>query len=289
LLDDLEGKSHMNRYSYRERDYAFGQRILTLRTQIGLTQTGLAELLHLSKRSVGEWEGGLSYPKAEHLKELIALAMQHGAFPAGHEAEEIRDLWKAAHQKILLDERWLQELLQSTQPTPLAPVASPVAEESRPAAHALPQFAARPRIDWSRAPAISSFYDREVGLARLSEWVVQERCRVVNVLGPGGIGKSALAVKLMQQVAPQFQVVLWRSLRDAPPPEAWLADSLQVVAPEPPAEVPGSLEARLGLLLNSLREQRVLLVLDNLESVLAQGEATGRMRAGYEGYGRLLQ
>jgi len=32
-------------YSYRERAYAFGQLILTLRTRIGLTQEGLGEPL----------------------------------------------------------------------------------------------------------------------------------------------------------------------------------------------------------------------------------------------------
>jgi len=279
----------MKRYSYRERDYAFGQHILTLRTQIGLTQAGLAELLHLSKRSVGEWEAGLSYPKAEHLKALIALAVRTSAFPAGQEAEEIQALWKASHQKIFLDERWLQELLQSTQLPALSPVAPPVAEESDPAEQSLPQSAARPRVDWSGAPAVSSFYDRVAELSRLSQWILEEQCRVVTVLGPGGIGKSALAVKLMQQLAPDFQVVVWRSLRDASPPEVWLSDCLQVLAPEPLAELPASLEARLGLLLGYLRTRRALLVLDNLESVLEEGEATGRMGTGYEGYGRLLR
>ena len=46
---------------------------------------------------------------------------------------------------------------------------------------------------------------------------------------------------------------------------------------------------RLGLLLEYLREERVLLVLDNLEMLLEEGEGTGRMRAGYEDYGRLLR
>jgi len=55
-------------YSYREQDYTFGQLVLTLRTAIGLTQTGLAERLGASRRAVAEWEGGLSYPKAERLK-----------------------------------------------------------------------------------------------------------------------------------------------------------------------------------------------------------------------------
>jgi DNA-binding transcriptional regulator YiaG len=64
---------------------------MTLRTHIGLTQTGLAELLHLSKRAVGEWEVGLSYLKAEHLKALITLAVRTSAFAAGQEAEEISE------------------------------------------------------------------------------------------------------------------------------------------------------------------------------------------------------
>ncbi len=84
-------------------------------------------------------------------------------------------------------------------------------------------------------------------------------------------------------------MVLWRSLRDAPPVEALLEDCLQVLVPEPLAASPSSVEARLGLLLEQLQEQRVLLVLDNLESVLQAGEARGHLRPGYEGYSRLLQ
>src|SRR5438270_11622865 len=101
-----QGRSaFMKRFSYRERDYAFGQRILTLRTSIGLTQAGLAELLHVSRRAVGEWELGSSYPKAQHLQQVMTLAVRASAFPTGREAEEIRAFWQAAHHEVLLDER----------------------------------------------------------------------------------------------------------------------------------------------------------------------------------------
>ena len=94
----------MKRYSYGERDYAFGQAMLTLRTHIGLTQASLADRLGISRRAVAEWEAGSAYPKVDHLTQLIALGMQQQAFAAGREAEEIRALWQAAHQKVLLDE-----------------------------------------------------------------------------------------------------------------------------------------------------------------------------------------
>src|SRR5947199_2209001 len=120
----------MKRSSYGERDYAFGQAMLSLRTVLGLTQAGLAEHLGISRRAVGEWEAGLSYPKADHLKEVIALGVQQQAFAAGREAEEIRAFWKAAHQKVLLDESWLYGLLGTQRPPPGLMVPLPVEKTS---------------------------------------------------------------------------------------------------------------------------------------------------------------
>src|SRR5262245_13979739 len=106
----------MDRYPHYEQDFAFGQAMLTLRTAIGLTQSGLAEYLGVSRRAVGDWEAGNNYPKPEHLKHFIELAVQQEAFSTGREEEEIRALWRTARQKVLLDEVWLGTLL-----TPQAP------------------------------------------------------------------------------------------------------------------------------------------------------------------------
>ena len=53
--------------------------------------------------------------------------------------------------------------------------------------------------------------------------------------------------------------------------------------------MPATLERRVGLLLEYFRSQRALLVLDNLESLLEEGEGMGRMRAGYQDYEQLLR
>src|SRR5713226_5915552 len=255
----------MKRSSYTERDYAFGQMMLTLRTHIGLTQAGLAELLHVSRRAVAEWEAGSAYPKAERLKEFIALGVQQQVFPTGREAEEIRALWHAAHQKLLLDESWLAALLLGRPRPALTLLPAVPLEESQRGEVPTAQPTPGRRVDWGEALAVPTFYGREEELATLTKWVLEERCWVVSVLGMGGIGKSALAVNLMHQVAPQFEVVLWRSLRDAPSCEAVLDQCLQVLAPQSLSLVQTSLERRLGLLLEHLRNQRALLVLDNLE------------------------
>src|SRR2546430_17736648 len=87
-----EGRSPVKSYSYRERAYAFGQLILTLRTRIGLTQEGLGERLGVSRRAVAHWEAGLHFPGIEHLPALIALGVPQRILPARQEAEEIRAL-----------------------------------------------------------------------------------------------------------------------------------------------------------------------------------------------------
>jgi len=97
--------------SYRELDYAYGKAMQKLRNTIGLTQAGLSNRLGVAWRTVAGWEAGSSYPRAEHLKALIALAVQQQAFSFGQEQEEIHALWKLAHQKNLIDERWLSALL----------------------------------------------------------------------------------------------------------------------------------------------------------------------------------
>jgi hypothetical protein len=276
----------MKRSSYREHDYTFGQQMLTLRTRIGLTQAGLGDLLHLSRRAVAEWEAGSTYPKSDHIKEFIALCIRRQAFTAGHEAEEVHALWRAAHQHVLLDELWLRGLLSKAQsPRASASVACTPVEET---VNTL-QSSCGPRVDWGNAPDVPSFYGREQEVNTLAQWIVDERCRVVSVLGLGGIGKSALATRVMRQVAPHFEVVLWRSLRDAPSCEALLEDCLQVLAPEALCNVHVPLEKRICLLLECVRRTRVLLVLDNLETLLEEGQSTGHLRHGYEGYALLLR
>ncbi len=276
----------MKKSSYRELDYAFGKLMLTLRMAIGLTQAGLAERLQVSRNAVGDWEAGQSYPKAEHLKAFIALALQQHVFAAGREAEEIRALWRAAHQKVLLDEPWLHELLSQQAPPPL----DVVGEQARGAdLFSAPPTRSEPRVDWGEALDVPSFYGREEELALLSGWVGEQGCRVVSVLGMGGIGKSALAVTVMHRVARQFEVVIWRSLRDGPACSALVEEWLQVLAPQRLQDRADSLEGRLRLLMEQLRTRRVLLVLDNLEMLLQEGEGTGRMHAGFEEYARLLR
>ncbi|HEY9672485.1 MAG TPA: NB-ARC domain-containing protein [Waterburya sp.] len=146
-----------------------------------------------------------------------------------------------------------------------------------------------PQSDWGSAIDTSLFCGRREELVRLKQWVLEERCRLVLLLGIGGIGKSTLAAKLVQQIQPEFEVV-WRSLQNAPPLEEWLETVLPVLlrARGEDVAVPSSLDGKLLKLMQGLHSCRCLLILDNAETILSAGQ-TGQYRAGYEEYGQLFK
>src|SRR5262249_49468968 len=158
-----------------------------------------------------------------------------------------------------------------------------------------PPPARKQRVDWGDALTVPFFYGREQEQAQLIRWVVQDHCHVASVLGMGGIGKSALVMNVAHQLTEgtvsltsPFEVVIVRSLRDAPSCEALLDGCLQVLSQQPLNAMPMTLERRINLLLSCLREVRALIVLDNLEDLLAAGDVKGQFRPEFEGYGLLL-
>src|SRR2546426_11800932 len=60
------------------------------------------------------------------------------------------------------------------------------------------------RVDWGEAGDAGVFYGRAKELAMLQEWIVAEGCRLIALLGMGGIGKTALALQLARQLQPSF-------------------------------------------------------------------------------------
>lgn len=143
--------------------------------------------------------------------------------------------------------------------------------------------------DWGDAIDVSTFYGRTKELATLTQWIVQDRCRLVALLGMGGIGKTALAAKLAEQIQDEFEYLIWRSLRNAQPIHDLLAELIQFFSQQQETDLPETVDARISRLLEYLRSSRCLLVLDNGESILREGDRSGCYREGYEGYGQLLR
>lgn len=145
--------------------------------------------------------------------------------------------------------------------------------------------------DLTRMPEVPAFYGRREQLTQLEQWIVGNRCRLVGLQGLGGIGKTALAVKLVEGVKEQFDYLVWRSLRNAPPLEELLAEILAKMALflGEETELPDTVEQLISQLMNYLHRSRCLLVLDEAEGILQSGDLAGKYGEGYRNYGELFR
>lgn len=148
-----------------------------------------------------------------------------------------------------------------------------------------PQFAS----DWSDAPMPAELHGRDDELRQLRQWLIDDHCWLVALIGMGGIGKTTLAACTVRDIADQFDGVIWRSLVNAPPLGELLYGWVKLLSGQSIPVWPSDLDAQLMLLLEQLCAQRCLLVLDNAESVMQSEGRAGHYRPGYEDYGQLFK
>ncbi len=289
-------------HRYKPRDFDFAQLLVTLRRRACLTQKDVALWVGAAEKSVRNWEGGSNYPSELNLRKLIELYLDKHVFAPGLEQDEAHTLWEqlrnSSPRRIgLFDEQWFATLSQQWQAhkqEESQPQALPQSPELHPLTipETTTQNAFPPRLsrrDWSEMIDVTVWYGRTDEMAELEHWLLKDQCRLVAVLGMGGIGKTALATKFVQQVAPQFELVLWRSLHNAPPLEELLRDWLSALTEPHGTYSHQDVDQSLAFLIELLQKRRCLLILDNLETLFQEEVLEGRYREGYEGYAKLIR
>lgn len=254
----------------------FATLMVRLRLRLGLSQRRFGELVGVRSHSIEGWESGTDLPSAKSLRALIGALLKADGFSPGREVAEAGAMWAAARRharrlRMPFDRVWFANLL--AQDVSVEMEAAPLTMT---------------RQYWGEAPHVDRFVGRTQELETLKGRILRDRCRVVAVLGVGGVGKTTFAAKLARDVAAAFERVYWRSLRNAPPPSEWLRGAIGFLAQQ--KRRPLDAEAvRQTVLVELLRENRCLLVLDNVETVLEPGQPNGRFRKGFEEYGSLLR
>ncbi len=152
--------------------------------------------------------------------------------------------------------------------------------------------------DWGTAPESDRFFGRTTELAILEQWILEERCQIVEILGMGGVGKTNLSVrlskggigktdlslKLARGVRDHFDYVIWRTLQSRPSLKVFLPELIRFFIPK--INLPNELGGQIKVLLDFLKEHRCLLILDNAESIL---NPDNYYKTNYEGYSALFK
>jgi hypothetical protein len=112
-------------------------------------------------------------------------------------------------------------------------------------------------------------------------WLIQDYPRIITLVGIIGIGKTTLAIKLIEQIQAQLEYIVYRSLRYCPTIDNFLTDLLQsFVSPI----IPNTLDRQVNVLLKFLRKHRCLIIVDDLQMLFQQGQFAGQYQAEFEGY-----
>ncbi len=109
---------------------------------------------------------------------------------------------------------------------------------------------------------------REQDIAAVANTSLTDATRLVTLFGPGGVGKTRLALEVARRLADEFaDGAWWIELAPIIEPEAMLSTIAHVLKIE---DRPG--KSVLQVLQAHLRDRHALLVLDNLEQALSGAE-----------------
>ncbi|MDB9511692.1 AAA family ATPase [Kamptonema animale CS-326] len=140
----------------------------------------------------------------------------------------------------------------------------------------------QPQIDLGDTPEIFNFYDRTPQLSTLETWILQDKSRLIALLGISGIGKTTLALRLIEQIKTNFDYVIYRSLRFSPTLNTTLTNLLQIFSDK--TDIPHNIETQISQLLDNLRKYRCLIILDDVQMLFSTGQLAGQYKTGYEDY-----
>ncbi len=264
----------------------FSEQLKYERTRRGWSQSDLASKLGCDTKTVGRWENEGRLPRPEHRQTLCELFGKDAVELGLIEMPTIKSK-KASSDEITgqpspsITEPAMQSSSSFPAPTSILPFQQ--GEISQPTPHK------SLREEWGDAPHLDHFYGRTQELATVKQWIGEDRCRIVAVLGMGGVGKTVFTATLAEQVKDTFEYVFWHSLPNAPPLDHILKACIHFVSDQHRVKLTKGIDDQIRLLIQYLRDHRCLLILDNLESLFQTGRRVGAYQEGYEGYGRLIQ
>jgi ABC-type cobalamin/Fe3+-siderophores transport system ATPase subunit len=133
------------------------------------------------------------------------------------------------------------------------------------------------------APKITHFYGRERELQTLSHWLINQNTRLISIVGLPGIGKTTLIKRFVDLNLQNFNIIIWKNIK--------LSDSLDSIIAEIFKAINSELIEtgnKLTQLFNLFRQQKCLIIIDNIQELFTPGQFAGQYKAEYKDYKTFL-
>jgi predicted ATPase/transcriptional regulator with XRE-family HTH domain len=244
------------------------------RLRSGFSQAELAELLGLkSERMLRYWEGGYSLPAPDRLQALIEVYLRRQVFVEGQERQEVGRLWQTVKDMFDVSRKRLETypIFDEAWFTTLTATGSNKPEHQNQRAAASDQAS----FFYNLPDQITRLIGRERQVTAVRELLNRKEMRLVTLTGPGGTGKTRLALQVASEMRREFEHgVCFVALAVVTDPDHVAAAICRAFnLDSPPSQPPWQ------TLTAYLQPKKLLLVLDNFEQVLEAISLVGELLA----------
>ena len=133
--------------------------------------------------------------------------------------------------------------------------------------------------DLTIAPKITHFYDRTTELNTLSHWLIDQNTRLTSVLGLSGIGKTTLVKQFVDLNLQHFDIIIWKNIKFSPSLDSILTEILTSINPDSVLA-----DNKLTQILNLFRDQKCLIILDDIQELFIKEKSAGQYKSEYRDY-----
>jgi len=140
-------------------------------------------------------------------------------------------------------------------------------------------------LDLKDAPEIGDFYGRKLELSLLQQKILQGKCNLITLLGIKGIGKTALALKLVDHIKESFEFVIYKSLKSLPSLTQLITEIIYLND----QLIPDNSPHQLSQFKKAIEKHSYLIIIDDVNYIFSKHQVSGKYQQGYEEYGNLFK
>ncbi|SKB14146.1 conserved hypothetical protein [Planktothrix sp. PCC 11201] len=136
-------------------------------------------------------------------------------------------------------------------------------------------------INLTEAPELTTFYNRTSELSTLKQWILEDHTRLITIYGLSGMGKSAIALKLIEEINTEFDYIIWKSLNNLPTLSTLQTELKDFFSPSQPTP--------LSTVIDYFCKFRCLVILDDVQDIFKTGELAGQYLTESKDYGTFFK